>query len=69
MPNPLTPSEQFDCLMILDFLSDLFTATKQETFSRAEILVLLNNVRSDPRLIDPLVAEAYALTTEEIELP
>lgn len=37
---------------VLDYLQDLFTAANKETFSRVEILVVLNAVKHDPEIFD-----------------
>lgn len=39
-------------LAILDYLSDLFTGSKL-TFSREEVLMILNIVKNDPELFRP----------------
>jgi hypothetical protein len=59
----LTPGEQFQALNIIEYLSDLFTAAGKETFTRIEILVVLNGVRNDPELFDPdiLIAQQQAM--------
>jgi hypothetical protein len=53
-------------LSLIEFLSDLFTATGKETFTRGEILFLLNSARDNPELIDPLAVVAYQMATEGI---
>lgn len=63
----LEPSEAFASLIILDFLSDLFTDSGRETFSRDDILVILNWAKNDPDLFDPDVVLAYELATADIE--
>jgi hypothetical protein len=59
----LTQNEQFQALNVIDYLSDLFTAAGKETFTRIEILVVLNGVRNDPELFDPdiLIAQQQAM--------
>ena len=65
--TPPTVAQQYGALLILDFISDLFTATTREQFTRDEILVLLSNVRADQDLFDPLVSEAYDAATQNVE--
>ena len=52
-------------LSLLDYLQDLFTVGKQ-AYTREEVLVILNLVREDPELIDPLAVVAYQMATEGI---
>jgi hypothetical protein len=61
----MTPQEQFQALNILEYLSDLFTAAKKETFTRESILIVLDGVRSDPDLFDPDVVIAQQNVTSE----
>jgi hypothetical protein len=63
----MTDREQFQALNVLDYLSDLFTAAKKETFTRVEILVLLDNTKNDPDLFDPAVRTAQQIATVEID--
>jgi hypothetical protein len=63
--NPMTPLEQFQCLNLLDLLSDIFTGTNKETFSRAEILTLLNDCKNNPALFDPDCVVAQEEATSE----
>lgn len=63
--SPLTADEQFQALNVLAYLSDLFTAAGKETFTRTEILVVLNAVRTDAELFDPSVVIAQELITSE----
>ena len=48
--SPLTVDEQFQVLNMLDYLSDLFTASTKESFTPTEILIILDQVRSDPEI-------------------
>jgi len=61
----MTPQEQFQALNMLEYLSDLFTAAKKETFTRESILIVLDGVRSDPDLFDPDVVIAQQNVTSE----
>ena len=67
MTSPFTDREQFQALNVLDYLSDLFTAAKKETFTRVEILILLDNIKNDPDLFDPAVLIAQQIVTAEID--
>ena len=51
--------EQLAAMGVLDYVSDLFTASPRESFSRVEVLVLLNAVRTDPELFAPEAVVAY----------
>jgi hypothetical protein len=64
--SPLTPDEQFQALNLLDYLSDLFTASPNESFTRVQILIVLDNLRSDPGFFDPEVLIAQQIATAEI---
>ena len=47
-----------DCLPLLRLLEDLFTDSDRETFTRDELLVILNGMKHDPELFDQeVVAE------------
>ena len=67
MNSPMSPTEQFQVLNMLDYLSDLFTAAGKETFNRAGILVVLDCVRSDPDIFDPDVLIAQQVATSGLE--
>jgi hypothetical protein len=62
-----TPQEQFQCLNLLDYLSDLFTAGDKQSFTRAEVLVILNHVKNDPELFDPETLMLQAQFSAEVE--
>ena len=63
----MTDMEQFQALNLLDYLSDLFTASKKESFTPTEILIILDHVRSDPEVFDPEVLVAQQTANAEIE--
>ena len=65
--SPLTDQEQFQCLNLLDTLSDLFTVGTVETFTREDILVIIDGLRSNTELFDPLVVVAQQIATQESE--
>lgn len=44
---------------------DLFTAADRETFTRDQVLVVLNAVRNDPDFFEPMARVAYDLATAE----
>ena len=67
MNSPMSPTEQFQVLNMLDYLSDLVTAAGKEAFSRTEILVVLDRVRSDPDMFDPDVLIAQQVATSDLE--
>lgn len=62
----LDSEQQFVALIILDYVSDLFTASPHGSFSRIEILKLLNDVMNDPDLIDSQALIAYQEATADI---
>ena len=65
-PTLLEGDVAMGALGILDFLLDLFAATPVETFSRVDILSVLNNVKNSGDLISPETVLAYEQTTEEL---
>lgn len=66
-PGGLTQDEQFQALNMLDHLSDVFTAAGKETFSRAEVLIIIDNTRSNPEFFDPDVVIAQQIATAETQ--
>lgn len=62
----LTDQEQFTALMILEYLSDLFTVGTLESFSRDQILVILNAIKNDQDFIDPDVLVAFEEATADL---
>jgi hypothetical protein len=67
MTSPFTPIEQFQVLNALDYLSDLFTGSAKETFTKVEVLIVLNMVKNDPELFDPAVRIAQQTANAEID--
>ena len=65
--SPFTPTEQFQVLNVLDYLSDLFTASTKKSFTPTEILIILDHVRSDRELFDPEVLVAQQTANAEID--
>jgi hypothetical protein len=63
----VTDLEQYQALNVLDYLSDLFTASTKESFTPTEILIILDHVRSDPEIFDPAIVIAQQTATAEIE--
>jgi hypothetical protein len=55
----MSDAEQFTALSVLDTLSDLFTAATRESFTRDEILIVLNSLTDDPDIFDPDVVTAH----------
>ncbi len=66
MMEQLSPLDQFAALCTIDAISDLFTASTKEMFTRDEVLSVLNNFRSDPDFFDPDVVVAQQIATQEI---
>lgn len=67
MTSPFTETEQFQVLNMLDYLSDLFTATPKPSFTPTEILIILDHVRCDRELFDPEVLIVQQTANAEIE--
>lgn len=67
MSSPLTHDEQFQALNVLDYLSDLFTMSPKETFTKVQILIVLNQVKNDPDIFDPQVLIAQQTANAEID--
>jgi len=63
----MSPGEQFCALNVLDYLSDLFTVAQKNTFTREEILVLIDRVRSDPDLFDRVILIAQQMATADLD--
>jgi hypothetical protein len=59
MASAFKATEQMAALTILEFLSDLVTASPREQFSRDEVLVLLNCVKNEPDFFDPDLLAAF----------
>lgn len=68
MASPMSPQEQFQALNTLDYLSDLFTATEKKIFTQEEILIVLDNVRSDADMFDRVVLIAQQMATADLEV-
>ena len=64
---PLNQETAFGALLMLDYLQELFTAAQRQSFSQAEILVVLNLVKNDPEVFDPEIVLAYEIATGEID--
>jgi hypothetical protein len=63
MISPMSPTEQFQALNILEVLSDLFSAATTRTFIRGEVLIVLDAIRSDPEFFDPDIVVAQQIAT------
>jgi hypothetical protein len=61
------PESAHAVLSMLDFLSGLFTEAGKETFTRDELLVILDCVRCDPGLLEPEAVIAFEIATASIE--
>ena len=72
MTEPTRPALDEDgtaygALLILDYLQELFLASGRETFSKEQVLIALNLVKTDPEIIAPEAVIAYELATEEVQ--
>ena len=65
--SPLSEAEQFQALNVLEYLSDLFTASGKQSFTKAEVLVILNSVQGDQNIFDPHVLIAQQEASAEID--
>lgn len=60
--SPMSWEAQMCAQVVIQYLEDLFTASPRETFNRADVLVVLNNVRNDQDFFDAdAVADADQL--------
>ncbi len=60
--------EQRLCLGLLDVLSGVFTTAAKDSYTRDEVLIVLDLLRSDTDMFDPLVVIAHQISTEEINM-
>lgn len=58
--------EALAAIAVIDYLETLFTGSNRDEYQREDILVLLNSVKNDPRIIDPDCIIAYQMATEDI---
>jgi hypothetical protein len=58
--------EQYGALLVLDFISDLFTTGKKESFTRTDILIFLDHVRNQPDIFEADVVLAHQIATSEL---
>ena len=64
--SPMAPQEQFQALNTLDLLSDLFTAAQKNTFTRQDVLSVIDHVRKDPEIFDWEVLIAQQAATADM---
>ncbi len=57
--------EQMAAQVVLAYVIGMFTAAGEETFSRLDILLTLNFVRTDPELFDPEVVIEHELLLDD----
>lgn len=55
----MTRNEQMMAQVVLGVAIDLFTTAEQETFTRAEALIVLDSVRTDPLFFDARMVIAH----------
>ena len=72
MTEPMRPALDEDgtaygALLILDYLQELFLASGRETFTKEQVIIALNLVKTDPEIIAPEAVIAYELATEEVQ--
>lgn len=48
-----------ECLPLLRLLEAIFTESTHETWTREMLLVILNGMKHDPLLFDPVVVEEW----------
>jgi hypothetical protein len=63
----MTIDQQYGALLVLDYLSDLFTMANRQEFTRESILVVLNNVKNDSDIFDADVVTAHAIATADLD--
>lgn len=64
-PTAFCPPASFWALVVLDYLSDLFTGSPKEVFTREEVLVALNAVKHDPEMFSPDIVAMYEQGMED----
>jgi hypothetical protein len=65
MKELMERDEQMAAQIVLQYVIGLFTVAERDTFTREEVLVLLNHARTDSDIFDPaVVIEAEELDTE-----
>ena len=65
--RPFDRHEQFAGLCVIGYLEALLTASPKQSFSRDELLILLNDVKTHPDLFAPEVVIAYDQISNETE--
>jgi hypothetical protein len=60
----LTTSEQFQSLNILDLVRDCIMGAGKEEFTKTDLLLLIDNVKSREQLFDPDVVLAQEIATQ-----
>ena len=63
--RPFDRHEQFAGLCVIGYLEALLTASPKQSFSRDELLILLNDVKTDPDLFALEVVIAYQAERNE----
>ena len=57
--GPLDPDLQIGAALMVSYLRDLFTGSEKESFSRDEILVLLDTIKKDTDLFTMDLVELF----------
>ena len=60
-------ADQHAALCIIGYLEDLFTASRRDSFTKIDILALLNMVKNDPELFELEAVIAYDQVSKEVE--
>jgi len=63
----MTPNEQAVALATLRYVADLITVSPKKTYTREELLVLLNLIENDRDLFDPAVVARMDEIESEIQ--
>jgi hypothetical protein len=67
MTTQLEPHDQFVGLAMLGYVEDLLTVSPKESWSKDELLVLLNTIKSDEEMFAPEAMIAYDTLSAEVE--
>lgn len=65
--RPFDRHEQFAGLCVIGYLEALLTVSPKQSFTRDELLILLNDVKTDPDLFALEVVIAYDQISNETE--
>lgn len=67
LARPLDPENQLAGLMVLGYLEELLSASPRESYTKPEMLVILNLLKNDQSVFAPEVLEQYEAICADIE--